>query len=258
MNEVFITSLIIGFAGGVHCLGMCGAIVGILSNNLPEHVQKNPKQVATYQLTYNIGRIFSYATMGLIFASFATILASNIGMGKFEMIMRIFASVMMILIGFFIAGLGNKIINKIETLGQGLWRKLQPLSQRFIPVKNLKNAFLFGFLWGGIPCGLVYSALVLTLTATPVDGFLIMLFFGIGTLPALLAMAGFGFGLTRFLRKGIVQKGFGVMVIMLGIWSLSMPLMHMAKKYSGQKQEHHNQHSHTTSMQTQNMHTPNE
>lgn len=230
MNEVFITSLLIGFAGGVHCLGMCGAVVGILSNNLPENIRNNPKKMAIYQLTYNIGRIFSYATMGLIFASFSTLLATQVGISKLEMIMRIFASVMMILIGFFIAGFGNKIINNIEKIGQGLWVKLQPLSQKFIPVKNLKGAFSFGFLWGGIPCGLVYSALALTLSATPVDGFLIMLFFGIGTLPALLAMAGFGFGLTRILRKTIVQKSFGVMVILLGIWSLMMPLIHMMHK----------------------------
>lgn len=230
INELFITSLIIGFAGGVHCLGMCGAIVGILSNNLPENIRNNPKKVATYQLTYNIGRIFSYGTMGLIFASFSTLLASSIGMSKFEMIMRIFASVMMILIGLIITGFANPVIGKIEKLGQGLWKKLQPLSQKFIPVQNLKDAFLFGFLWGGIPCGLVYSALTLTLGATPVDGFLIMLFFGIGTLPALLAIAGFGFGLTRILRKNSVQKSFGIIVIVLGIWSLSMPLMHMANK----------------------------
>jgi sulfite exporter TauE/SafE len=252
MNEVFITSLIIGFAGGVHCLGMCGAVVGILSNNLPENVKNNPKKVIKYQLTYNIGRIFSYATMGLIFASFASILSSQVGMSKFEMIMRIFSSVMMILIGFFIAGFGNKTINKIEKLGQGLWSKLQPLSQKYIPVKNFKSAFLFGFLWGGIPCGLVYSALVLTLSATPIDGFLIMLFFGIGTLPALLAIAGFGFGLARFLRKNVVQKASGIIVIILGIWSLAMPIMHSMGNHNS---EMHNDKNHQKMNHTHNKNT---
>ena len=79
--------------------------------------------------------------------------------------------------------------------------KIQPISKKFLPVTSYKNAFLFGFLWGGIPCGLVYSALALTLSVTPIDGFLIMLSFGLGTLPTLLAVSGFGFSLVRFLKR---------------------------------------------------------
>ena len=99
MNETIIIAFWIGLLGGVHCIGMCGAVVGILTNSLPEKVRKNPKKLASYQLTYNIGRILSYALMGLMFASFSYILSNQIGLSSMEKVLRIFASIMMILIG---------------------------------------------------------------------------------------------------------------------------------------------------------------
>jgi sulfite exporter TauE/SafE len=78
-----------------------------------------------------------------------------------------------------------------------------------------------------------------------------MLFFGIGTLPALLAIAGFGFGLARFLRKNVVQKASGIIVIILGIWSLAMPIMHSMGNHNS---EMHNDKNHQKMNHTQQKH----
>jgi len=64
----------------------------------------------------------------------------------------------------------------LEKVGAKLWAKLQPISQKFLPVTSLKSAFLVGLFWGGIPCGLVYGALSFAaLSGSAVQGGLIML-----------------------------------------------------------------------------------
>jgi sulfite exporter TauE/SafE len=245
MNELYITAFLMGLLGGVHCLGMCGAVAGILTANLSPEVRQKPGKAVSYQFVYNFGRVFTYILMGVIFASFSYILASQIGMGVFEKFMRIFAAVMMIFIGLFIAGFSNKI-QIIEKLGQKLWAKIQPKTQKYLPIKNYRHAFVFGLLWGNIPCGLVYAALVLTLTASPIEGGLIMLFFGLGTMPSMLAVGGFGFALTRFIKDNLVQKIAGILVIIMGVVSLAMPIMHMMKTGHNQhnSQQMHQTHKH--------------
>ena len=230
MSEILITSFFMGLMGGVHCTFMCGAVVGILSNSLPIEIQKNPQKLIYFQLTYNIGRISTYIVMGIIFATFSSVLASQIGMTGIEQFFRILAAIMMIFAGLFIAGFSNKI-QIIEKIGQKLWSKLEPFSKKYLPITNYKNAFLFGFFWGNLPCGLVYTALILTLSVSPIDGGLIMLFFGLGTLPALLSIAGFGFGFARFMQQKQVQKTAGIIIIIMGITSLIMPIMHQISKH---------------------------
>ena len=76
----------------------------------------------------------------------------------------------------------------LENAGKGLFSKLQPLSKRFLPFKTPFSAIPYGFIWGWLPCGLVYSTLTWSLAAgTAVEGAALMFFFGLGTLPTLLA-----------------------------------------------------------------------
>ncbi len=232
MNESVISAFWLGLLGGVHCLGMCGAVVGVLTSNLSTTITKNPAKILIYQLTYNMGRIISYVLMGIIFASFASLLIkfNATSMSFFDFILRIFSAIVMIFAGLFIMG-KNSFIQVIEKAGQKLWVKIQPISNRFLPIKNLKDALFFGILWGGIPCGLVYSALALALSSANVtEGAAIMLAFGIGTLPSLLAMAGFAMSLIRFMRLKIVKTIAGIMIILLGVWSLSMPIKMLVNK----------------------------
>lgn len=126
----------------------------------------------------------------------------------------------MIALGLYLAGLWNGIA-KIETIGSVLWKRIQPLTQHFIPVKNFQQAVPLGFLWGWLPCGLVYTALIWTLSAGgAIEGALIMLAFGLGTLPNLLAMGVIATKLAKWVRNPSIRMVAGLLVVLMGIATL--------------------------------------
>ena len=182
---------LMGLLGGVHCLGMCGGVVALLTSALPAELRSNAKQTSLYHLNYNTGRILSYILMGALFGLAGELLSNTLKMNALDHVLRIFSGMLMVLVGLYIAN-WYAGIQVLEKVGAKLWVKLQPISQKFLPVTNLKSAFLVGLFWGGIPCGLVYGALSFSvLSGSAVQGGLIMLAFGLGTLPSLLLMAGF-------------------------------------------------------------------
>ena len=225
--DIFISVFLMGLLGGVHCLGMCGGVVGILSAGLDPQVRANPKKVALFHLNYNLGRILSYMLMGAIFGLIGTLLAQTLQMSVFDEVLRIFSGVLMVMVGLYI-GNWSSSIQILEKLGAKLWVKLQPLIQRFLPIRNLRSAFFTGLLWGGIPCGLVYGALSFAvLSGSMLEGGLIMLAFGLGTLPSLLLMASLSIQLGFFIQKLWIRRLSGLLIIVLGIMALWMPIKSM-------------------------------
>jgi sulfite exporter TauE/SafE len=225
--DIFISVFLMGLLGGVHCLGMCSGVVGILSAGLDPQVRANPKKVALFHLNYNLGRILSYMLMGAIFGLIGTLLAQTLQMSVFDEVLRIFSGVLMVMVGLYI-GNWSSSIQILEKLGSKLWVKLQPLTQRFLPIRNLRSAFFTGLLWGGIPCGLVYGALSFAvLSGSMLEGGLIMLAFGLGTLPSLLLMASLSIQLGFFIQKLWVRRLSGLLIIVLGIMALWMPIKSM-------------------------------
>jgi uncharacterized protein len=214
---------LMGLLGGVHCLGMCGGVVALLTSALPEALRSNPKKTSMYHLNYNTGRILSYILMGVLFGLAGELLSNMLKMSTLDYVLRIFSGLLMVLVGLYIAN-WYAGIQTLEKIGAKLWTKLQPVSQRFLPVTSLKSAFLVGLLWGGIPCGLVYGALSFAaLSGSTVQGGLIMLAFGLGTLPSLLLMAGFSSKLSEAIKKPLVRKFSGALIIALGVWALWVP-----------------------------------
>ena len=214
---------LMGLLGGVHCLSMCGGVVALLTSALPAELRSNAKQTSLYHLNYNTGRILSYVIMGALFGLAGELLSNTLRMSALDHALRIFSGVLMVLVGLYIAN-WYAGIQVLEKMGAKLWTKLQPISQKFLPVTSLKSAFLVGLFWGGIPCGLVYGALSFSiLSGSAVQGGLIMLAFGLGTLPSLLLMAGFSSKLSEAIKKPLVRKFSGALIITLGIWALWMP-----------------------------------
>ena len=173
----------VGLLGGGHCAGMCGGIVGAVSLSLPGTRPRLP-----FLLAYNGGRILSYTLAGLLAGAVG---ASSFFLGHIVPVQKILygvSSVMLVLLGLYLAGIWHGV-TYIEGVGSGLWRRLQPLSKRLLPVRSAWQAVLLGAVWGWLPCGLVYSVLVAALAAGSAwQGGLLMLAFGLGTLPTLLAM----------------------------------------------------------------------
>ncbi len=205
----------VGLLGGVHCLGMCGSIVGILTAQLPKEGVRWP-----FHLAYNGGRIASYALAGA--------LAGAIGQAGLllrdavpvQHLLFALSSLMLIVLGLYLAGIWSAV-RRIEEAGVGLWRRIQPLSRGLLPVTTAPRALLLGALWGWLPCGLVYSVLVTALASgSAQQGALIMLAFALGTLPNLLAIGLFWERCRQWVQSPRVRLAAGLAVATFGVYGL--------------------------------------
>lgn len=216
MLEFSVTAaFLVGLLGGGHCAGMCGGIVGAVTISLPSKKPKLP-----YLLAYNLGRISSYSLAGVI--------AGAVGASSFflshvlpiEKMLYGLSSLMLILLGLYLSGI-TAVLTRVEVLGQLLWKRIQPYGKRFIPVKNPAQGFCLGLVWGWLPCGLVYSVLIAAIaTGRPLQGGLLMLSFGLGTLPSLLAMGLAAVQLKNYLQQRWVRRVSGLLVLGFGVLGL--------------------------------------
>jgi hypothetical protein len=215
-----------GLLGGTHCVGMCGGIVGALTSGLSGGVRDSRARLVAAQLAYNAGRIGSYGVAGLL-AGLLGRTATTLDLTGGFPVGGIIAAVIMILLGLYLGGWWPAL-QWLERLGTTVWRHIEPLGRRFIPVRHPGQALLLGLVWGWLPCGLVYSVLALALASgSALEGGAIMLAFGAGTLPTLLAV-GVAFGAVgRWVRDARVRKAAGLLVILMGIaMLLAIPARH--------------------------------
>jgi len=210
-----ISAFLVGLLGGGHCVGMCGGIVSAVSLTLP-----GQKPKSAYLLAYNGGRISSYVLAGIL-AGF--IGASSFFLGHVlpvETLLYALASLMLVVLGLYLAGFWQGVL-VLERLGGLLWKRIQPMSKRFLPLRSTPRAFLLGMVMGWLPCGLVYSVLVAALaTGSALQGGLLMLAFGLATLPTLLAMGMAALRLKAFLQHVWVRRFSGLLVLAFGLIGL--------------------------------------
>jgi len=217
--ESMIAAFLVGLLGGTHCIGMCGGIVGALSSGLSPDVQTSRRRLVAAQLAYNTGRISSYTVAGLLLGLFGQQLGDTGVLEGFP-VGRIVAGVIMILFGVYLAGWWHSLLF-LERAGARLWKYIEPLGRRFIPVRGTGQAYLLGLVWGWLPCGMVYAVLALALASgSTVGGGSIMLAFGLGTLPVMLTM-GLAFNtLKRFVLDPRIRVVAGILVILMGVMML--------------------------------------
>lgn len=213
MELDLLSAFVIGALGSAHCIGMCGGITTMLTSAIGEGKSRLP-----LVLSYNLGRVGSYALIGGIVGFTGSLAIKNIGV-PLE-IMHVIAGIFIVLLGLYV-GQWYLGVTKIERLGQHLWRHLSPFTKKVIPVTNLKRAFMLGALWGWLPCGLVYSTLTWALaSADPIQGAMLMAAFGAGTLPALIAVSMGLFKLKTFLANPRYRKSFALVIIIYGIYAI--------------------------------------
>jgi len=215
-----VSAMLVGLLGGVHCLGMCGGVVGALTFGLPVSVQRQWWRMMSHQLAYNLGRISSYALAGALFGFLGSRLVSLAQFLPLQQLLQVIAGLFMVMLGLYLAGVWNGI-TAIERLGGRLWSRLQPLAQKLTPVRSLPQAYLYGLVWGWLPCGLVYSMLIWALAAgSALQGAALMVAFGLGTLPNLMLMGVFAFFFTRLARNPWVRRSAGALVMLFGLYQL--------------------------------------
>lgn len=243
MEITFISAFFVGLFSTVHCLGMCGGIIGALTFSLPEHIRNNRLRLIPYVSAYNFGRITSYCVAGALVGGLGDNIA-RLSPAYGHLILQLFASVLMIGIGLYLAG-WLPAFAKIEHIGKPIWKKLEPISQKLIPVKSPSHAFLFGLVWGWLPCGLVYTALVWSTTAgSAKDGLLLMLAFGMGTLPAVM-IAGILTGwFTRFIRAPYVRPIIGMIIILIALITGYLALLHSGHQPTSESGANNNHQHH--------------
>jgi len=218
MTDYFllITAFSLGFLGSPHCAGMCGGIIGSLHNGVAVVAGGNKQQI-WYSLAFNGGRLLSYAVAGMIAATLGISLIALIGMQRSHAMMQMVAGTFMLLLGLSIGGWWSGL-NRIESFGFRFWRRLQPLTRHFIPVRSKIQALLLGTLWGWLPCGLVYSALVLVLASgDALQGGLTMLTFGLGTLPMMVLLGLSASKINQWRANPIIRSVIGSVIILFGI-----------------------------------------
>ena len=208
----------VGFFGGVHCVGMCGGIVGALSFGLPQARRSRVRGHLPFLLLYNLGRIGSYTLAGTISGGLGAWAIDLLSIHQLQLWLQVFAGVFMILMGLYLNGWWRVLV-RVEEAGSAIWQRLEPFGRKLLPVQRPGQAFLLGALWGWLPCGMVYSVLIWTLISGGAkEGAMLMLSFGLGTLPNLLAMGIFAVMLQKLVQQDWIRQLSGGMVMTFGVY----------------------------------------
>jgi hypothetical protein len=226
---------LVGLLGGVHCAGMCGGIVSALSVAAPSPRNANPAVPARQGgaaaldnalkvLAYNLGRISSYTLAGAIAGGAAGVAGYGIGtltrISSMQVAGYWLANLMLVALGLYLTGTWRGL-TRLEALGQKLWRRIQPATRYLLPMNSPAKALALGGLWGWLPCGMVYSVLLTALlTGAAWSGALVMLAFGLGTLPNLLIIGLLGARMQSWTRRRSVRLGAGLLVLAFGVLGL--------------------------------------
>lgn len=213
------SAFLIGLLGSTHCLGMCGGISASLSMALPVGRGFRFRQ-SMMLLAFNFGRIGSYTLIAALIAILSTGAASQWALAG--TVLRTIAGVLLIFMGLSM-GQWWQGIRYVEKVGAPVWRKLSPLTRRLMPINHPGQALALGALWGWLPCGLVYSTLGwAALQPSVPSAALTMFFFGLGTLPSMLA-TGYAANWIRGVQKHrAVRKVSGALLVLFGLWTLPL------------------------------------
>lgn len=223
MTETFtlFTALLAGLFGSLHCVGMCGGISSALS--LATDQQGSAWKKNLIVVTYNAGRISTYAFAGLLAGTIGTLMDQIVPEDIAGIGFRAVTGMMMILIGAFLA-FNLQWIEKITAWGLGFWRQISPFAGKLMPVKTLPSAYLLGLIWGWLPCGLVYAVLMTAwFSGDALQGTSIMLVFGLGTLPSMLTTGLAANWIQTKVQKQQLRLIAGISMILFGLWTLIGP-----------------------------------
>jgi len=210
---------------------MCGSIIGTLTLSLSPDIRNNKVLLLPYVLNYNLGRITSYTVAGGLAGLIGVLMIMPFGEIHGHRILQLLSALVMMSAGLYIAGWFPRFAY-IEKMGTRFWKKIEPFGRKLIPVKTHTQAYLFGMVWGWLPCGLVYSALTLAATAGDVaKSALLMLAFGAGTLPAVMGVGIMTNILTRLSRTERFKQLIGLFMIVLALlaalpWLNPMAFIH--------------------------------
>ena len=195
-----------GVLGSGHCLGMCGALVSGF------FMKAGPSRSYLPYFAYQLARILVYTLVGFAAAALGFVLVSSGVFGKVQSILQMFIGVIVIILALGILG----------------WIPFQG-SVRFLPMNLLRRGYaesrtkgpilgatIAGLLNGLMPCPLTFAMAVKATSATTImEGGLLMLTFGAGTLPTMLFVS-LAFGKMSAHLRGLMLKSAAFIMIVMG------------------------------------------
>lgn len=203
---MLITAFLFGLISSFHCIGMCGPIAMMLPVD-----RNNPTKKVTQIITYHLGRLSAYATIGLLFG----LIGKGFFLAGMQQNLSIFIGVAMIVViliperifvNYNFSKPVFRLISKIKT----------SLGSQF-KNKSYKSLFTIGLLNGFLPCGMVYVALFGAIAMQSAGwGVLYMIVFGLGTVPMMSSVVYLNSFLTLPIRNKI-QKAIPYVAVCIGI-----------------------------------------
>lgn len=211
--------MLLATAGGVHCIGMCGGISTAFSFSVPEE-QRRGWLLWRWQALFGLGRVSTYVLLGALAGALGGGLLGSLPMPNRSVAMLL-SGILMLMVSAYLLGKG-RALQRLEGIGSGLWRRLQPFTRQLMPIDRTWKALALGMLWGFLPCGLIYTALALAATAAqPLSGALVMLVFGVITVVPVAATGVLGSQLQRF-RQGPWPKVAALLTLLMAVWFFAM------------------------------------
>ena len=233
MAEVTLLSVfLVGLLGGLHCAGMCGGIVSVMGATAARGrragalatipvLAERPAPALPLLLAYNAGRILSYALAGALAGAIGSTALLVRNLLPVQQIAFVLANLLLIAMGLYLTG-ALRSVAVLEVAGQRLWGALRPLASRLLAADRLRTAFAAGLVWGWVPCGMVYGVLIAALVSgSAAQGAALMLAFGLGTLPNLLALGWSAHAARRLLAHRAPRVVAGVLIIAFGVAGLA-------------------------------------
>lgn len=214
-----INAFLLGFLGSSHCVVMCGGFLQALQLGM---AQQSKAQQFKQQLSLSLGRLSTYSLFGAIAGTLGYLALSwqaallpwlRLGSGLILLVMALYIS--RIWVG----------IQWLERQGAWLWQRLQPYGRRLLPINSSIKAYGYGVVWGFLPCGLVYTSLSWSIaSASPWLGASWMLAFGIGTLPAVLAMGSMAVHIQQWRQLWYIRMFTALLLAGFGLYTIYLAL----------------------------------
>jgi len=189
---LLLSAWLVGTLGGVHCVSMCGGFVAAISaRDGARRSAAAPllpaRELWASALSYHAGRIGTYAALGAIFGAAGALALQIAGISTIQRVLYLVANVLLLLVGVALLSRGVGIV-PLQRAGARIFGAILPALQPLLRSRGPTGRVALGLAWGLMPCGLIYSVLPLALFAGGAgEGALVMLAFGLGTLPSLVA-----------------------------------------------------------------------
>jgi uncharacterized protein len=224
---LLVSAWLVGAMGGLHCFAMCGGLLGAIAardaarNGMPVRPLHPARTLALHQAAYHAGRITTYALLGAAFGAAGGVTLGAVDLLPLQRAIYVAANLFLLVLGANLV-IQARLVPSLQRLGAiafaSALRALQPVMRR----TDAPGRIATGFIWGLMPCALIYSVLPLALmSGSAWQGGAVMLAFGLGTLPNLLA-AGVLLGRARRLLSGRIVRAAGASMLiafgLAGIW----------------------------------------